>query len=162
MFIAALLTFAACTTTEPAATEAPATEAPAAAPTDAPAAAPTEAPAPAEATAAKKRVYFVEPADGATVKSPVKLTFGIEGMAVAPAGTAGTDSGHHHIIVDGDAIPAGTAVPKDATHLHFGKAETETTVELPAGAHTLTLQLADGNHISYGPELSATVHVNVE
>lgn len=115
-----------------------------------------------EAVAPGKRVFFVEPADNATVKSPLKVVFGVEGMTLAPAGTAGTDSGHHHLLVDSEPVPAGTVVPKDATHLHFGKAETETTVDLAKGPHALTLQLADGEHKSYGPEMSATIHVTVE
>ena len=142
-------------------------------PVEAPAEPPPPAPAPelksaeelkkdAAPAGASKKVFFVEPAEGATVKSPVKVVFGLEGMTLAPAGTAGTDSGHHHLIVDGEAIPAGTIVPKDATHFHFGKAETETTVELAKGPHTLTMQLADGNHASYGPEMSATIHVTAE
>lgn len=110
-----------------------------------------------------KRVYFVSPATGAQVKSPVKLVFGVEGMGIRKAGEDVKDqtSGHHHIIVDGGAIAKGTPVPKDATHIHFGGGQTETELALKPGKHTLTMQLADGAHISYGEALSATIEVEV-
>ena len=110
-----------------------------------------------------KRVFFVSPATGAKVKSPVKLVFGVEGMGIRKAGEDVKDqtSGHHHIIVDGKAIPKGTPVPKDATHIHYGGAQTETELKLSPGKHSLTMQLADGAHISYGEALSATIEVEV-
>lgn len=119
-------------------------------------------PAAAPAPTVAGRVFFVEPADGAKVKSPVHVKFGIEGMTVAPAGTPDLNTGHHHIIVDGAVIPAGSVVPKDETHQHFGKGQTETDVALTPGEHTLTLQLADGNHFSYGEAWSATIKLTVE
>jgi hypothetical protein len=107
-------------------------------------------------------VYFVEPLDGAVVTSPVKVVFGIDGMTVEPAGEVVAGTGHHHLIIDGDPITAGAPVPADATHVHFGKAQTETTVELPPGEHVLTMQFADGAHLSYGGQWTATVKVTVQ
>ncbi len=107
------------------------------------------------------RVWFVEPADGAEVKSPVKLKFGVEGMTVKPAGEMAPDSGHHHVIVDGGLIEKGTIVPKDGTHIHFGKGQTEAEIELAPGEHTLTLQFADGAHNSFGQPLSQTIRIKV-
>ena len=73
------------------------------------------------------------------------------------------NTGHHHLLIDGDdSIPMGIVIPKDSTHLHFGKAQTETTITLPPGKHKLTLQLGDGLHRSYGSQLTATVTVNVK
>jgi hypothetical protein len=105
---------------------------------------------------------FVSPKDGEKVKSPVHIVMGVDGMEVKPAGDATPNSGHHHLIVDGAAIPAGTAVAKDEQHIHFGKGQTEADVELKPGPHTLTLQFADGSHISYGDALSTTIHITVE
>lgn len=103
--------------------------------------------------------------DGATVKSPFRVKFGVDALRVAPAGDATPGTGHHHLIVDGAAVPQGAVVPTDARHLHFGKAQTETETEtelsLPPGEHTLTLQFADGAHRSYGPTLSSTIKVKV-
>jgi hypothetical protein len=114
------------------------------------------------------RVFFETPSNGATLSGPLvdgKLTFpvkmGVESIVVRPAGEIVKGTGHHHIIVDGEAIPLGTIVPKDETHLHFGKGQTSAELELPPGDHTLTLQFADGAHMSYGPTLASTIKVKV-
>lgn len=107
-------------------------------------------------------VYFVQPVEGATVGRTVKVVMGVSGMRVQPAGEVVEGSGHHHLIIDGGPIAKGEAVPKDGRHLHFGKGQTQTTIELSPGAHTLTLQFADGQHHSFGPAMSKTIHVTVE
>ena len=76
-------------------------------------------------TEAKPRVFFVEPKDGATVKSPVHLKFGIENYQVAavPQGTVDTarpGMGHYHVAVDSDCLPAGPTIQKAAPWVHFG------------------------------------------
>lgn len=116
------------------------------------------------APAKPPKVYFVEPADGAKVTSPVKLVFGLDGMTISPAGQNIPDKtkGHHHVIIDSPIVAAGTMVPADDKHIHFGKGQTETTLELSKGTHTLTLTLADGVHMSYGEALSHKITVTVE
>ena len=94
--------------------------------------------------------------------SPVKVKFGVDGMAVKPAGDMSAGSGHHHLIVDGKPVPRGEVVPTDDTHIHFGKGQTETELKLAPGKHTLTMQFADGAHRSYGPDLSSTISVTVK
>jgi hypothetical protein len=108
------------------------------------------------------RVYFVEPADGAVVASPFTVKFGVEGLALKPAGDPAPDSGHHHLIIDGAATPKGQMIEKTEASLHFGKAQSETELTLPPGKHTLTLQFGDGGHLSYGPALSSTISVDVK
>ena len=108
------------------------------------------------------KVMFGEPADGATVKSPLKVVFQVEGLTVKPAGTMEAGTGHHHLIIDDKAPAAGTAVAADDTHIHYGKGQTETEIELAPGKHTLTMQFANGAHISYGEQLSTTITVTVE
>ena len=112
----------------------------------------------------KTSVIFVSPKDGAKVSSPVKVKMNVIGMKLRPADQDPKDktSGHHHLIIDGGPIPKGQVVPKDETHLHFGQGQTETEVKLTPGSHTLTLQFADGSHISYGPGLSQTIHILVK
>lgn len=107
------------------------------------------------------KVFFVEPADGAVVKSPVKVKFGVDGMKVQAAGELVDGTGHHHVIIDGKALDLGAVVPKDETNLHYGKGELEAELTLSAGEHTLTMQFADGAHRSYGPGMSATIKVTV-
>lgn len=108
------------------------------------------------------KIMFVSPQAGAKVKSPVKVEMGLEGMTVLPAGEMKENSGHHHLIIDGKPIPTGDVVPKDETHIHFGKGQTSTEVPLKPGKHSLTLQFADGAHKSYGPDLSSTIEIDVE
>ncbi|WP_374619612.1 DUF4399 domain-containing protein [Pandoraea sp.] len=114
------------------------------------------------AQSAQPRVFFVAPTNGATVSNPVVVKFGVEGMAIKPAGDMTSNTGHHHLIIDGDSIPAGQVVPTDDTHLHFGKGQTETSVNLTPGDHTLTIQFANGAHQSYGPAMSQTIKVHVK
>ena len=112
--------------------------------------------------APEQAVFFVEPKDGATVSSPFKVVFGVRGMAVEPAGDIKANSGHHHLLINLEAMKAGDAIPVDDTHLHFGKAQTETEVKLPPGNYLLTLQYANGAHVSYGPPMSASIRVTVK
>ncbi len=107
------------------------------------------------------RIFFIEPTADANVSSPFKVVFGVDGVNVAPAGEPKPNSGHHHIIVDGTHIEQGKPVPKDDTHIHFGKGQTETTLELAPGKHTLTMQLADWAHRSYGKKFSSTITIEV-
>jgi len=113
-------------------------------------------------TESEKGVSFLSPKAGETVTSPVKVVMGVAGMTVEPAGELHEGKGHHHIVIDGGAIPKGTVVPADSLNIHFGKGQTETTLDLSAGKHTLTLQFADGLHQSYGEEWSKTIEVTVE
>ena len=84
-------------------------------------------------------------------------------MKVRPAGEDPKDrtTGHHHLIIDDKAPAEGTVVPADETHIHYGKGQTEAKVKLSEGEHTLTMQLADGAHLSYGPKLSTSIKVKV-
>ena len=120
------------------------------------------APALAGESAAKPRVFFVEPKDGATVSQKFTVKMGLEGMAIEPAGAPKEGTGHHHILIDRKPLKKGTVVPVGDTSIHFGKGQTETELNLKPGKHSLTLQFADGNHQSFGPDLSATIHVTVE
>lgn len=95
------------------------------------------------------RVFIASPANGATLSSPVTVVFGIENFALAPAGTPGSNSGHHHLLIDTDLPPLDQPIPADANHQHFGKAQTETSLELSPGEHTLQLLLGDGNHVPH-------------
>lgn len=112
---------------------------------------------------ADARLYFISPADGVTVSSPVTVRFGLKGMGVAPAGVVKPMTGHHHLLVDVDKLPPlDQPIPSDAHHRHFGKGQTETVLELPEGTHTLQLLLGDSNHIPHVPPVISkriTIHV---
>ncbi|HEY8587749.1 MAG TPA: DUF4399 domain-containing protein [Rhodanobacter sp.] len=112
---------------------------------------------------ANAKVYIISPQDGATVASEFVVRFGLEGMGVAPAGVAREHTGHHHLLIDvEDMPPAGLPIPSDANHLHFGGGQTQTTLKLAPGTHTLQLELGDQNHVPFKPALVSkriTVHV---
>ena len=116
---------------------------------------------PRTASPAKARLYFISPGDGQVLKGPVTVRFGLQEMGVAPAGMAAEGTGHHHLIIDSPLPALDRPLPKDDKHLHFGKGQTETTLNLAPGKHTLTLQFGDGNHVSYGENMSATITVTV-
>ncbi len=121
----------------------------------------TAAPAPvvAEKPAVKsgsahKMVFFIAPADGAELKSPVRVNFVLIGMELAPAGRETPNSGHHHLLVDVDELPAADQpIPADEHHIHFGKGQNETMLELAPGEHKLQLILGDKNHQPHNPPL---------
>jgi hypothetical protein len=118
---------------------------------------------PLPAVPAGAKVYFKNIKDGQTLHSPFKVEMGAVGIKLDTAGAIVSGTGHHHLLIDaGDSIPAGQVVPKDATHLHFGKAQSSTEVTLAPGKHVLTLQFADGIHRSYGSQLAKTITVTVK
>jgi hypothetical protein len=99
-------------------------------------------------------VYFIEPADGATLTGPVKVVMGLSNMGVAPAGADLANTGHHHILVNVSELPPMDGPLPATDHFrHFGGGQTETTLELPAGTHTLQLLVGDHNHIPHDPPI---------
>ena len=136
--------------------------------------APTAEPAPtsaAEAPAALPRtasiegarVFFITPADGDTVSSPLRVEFGIDGMAVVKAGDATPASGHHHLLIDTGLPELGLPIPADANHIHFGDGSSATELTLEPGEHTLQLLLGDHLHIPHDPPIaSETITISVQ
>ncbi len=112
---------------------------------------------------ADAKVYIISPSDGASVGPDVTVRFGLKGMGVAPAGVDRENTGHHHLLVDVKALPAaGQPIPADAQHIHFGGGQTQTTLKLAPGTHTLQLELGDRNHVPFDPPLVSrkiTIHV---
>lgn len=108
-------------------------------------------------------VYFIEPVDGATVSSPVKVVFGLKGMGVAPAGIEKAKTGHHHLLIDVETIDMNLPIGKDDQHRHFGGGQTESSIELSTGEHTLQLLMADHLHIPHNPPvISEKITITVE
>ncbi len=109
------------------------------------------------------RVFFITPADGETVSSPVSIEFGIEGMTVVAAGDATPDSGHHHLIVNAELPEFGLPVPATENYIHFGDGSTSTELTLEPGTHTLQLLLGDYLHIPHDPPvMSDPITITVE
>ncbi|MDR0211048.1 MAG: DUF4399 domain-containing protein [Pseudomonas putida] len=122
------------------------------------------------------KVFIVSPADGDTVDKTFTVKFGIEGMGLKPAGDATPHTGHHHLLVDVDKEPAAdlplptslmpennAPLPAGPQVLHFGKAQTEATITLTPGKHTLQLILGDRFHVPFKPSVeSQKITVNVK
>jgi len=108
-------------------------------------------------------VFFISPADGDTVASPVSIEFGIEGMSVVKAGDKQPHSGHHHLLVDTDLPDFGLPIPADEHHIHFGDGSTSTEITLEPGTHTLRMLLGDHLHIPHdSPIMSDPITITVK
>lgn len=119
--------------------------------------APEKTPSPEGAQA-----YIVEPANGATVGTTFTVVFGLKGMGVAPAGVQANNTGHHHLLVDGVQVPD-LNLPLGADVTHFGAGQTQTTLTLTPGQHTLQLILGDHLHIPHNPAVvSEQITVTVQ
>ena len=98
----------------------------------------------------ENKLYFIEPKDGATVNGPIKIVFGLSGMGVAPAGIDFPNTGHHHLLVDLENLPdLSKPIPVNKNHIHFGKGQTETILELQKGKRTLQLLMGNYLHIPH-------------
>ncbi|MBZ9784749.1 DUF4399 domain-containing protein [Pseudomonas sp. REP124] len=109
-------------------------------------------------------VSIVSPKDGGTVPKTFMVKFAVENVSLAPAGDPTKNTGHHHLLIDVDQLPAaGQPIPSDANHIHFGKAQTQAEVTLTPGEHTLQLELGDANHMPFDPPIvSEKITVNVK
>lgn len=97
-------------------------------------------------------VTILEPSDGATVPQEFVVIFGLDGMGVAPAGIDVAGTGHHHLLVDQESLPP-AGKPMGNPPLHFGKGQTQTTLTLEPGTHTLQLIMGDKLHVPHEPAI---------
>ncbi|UXI69579.1 DUF4399 domain-containing protein [Tahibacter amnicola] len=105
---------------------------------------------------ANVELYIISPKDGEVVGKEFTVRFGLKGMGVAPAGVAKENTGHHHLLIDvATSPPMNLPLPNDDHHRHFGGGQTETTVTLPPGKHTLQLMLGDALHIPFDPPIQS-------
>jgi hypothetical protein len=107
------------------------------------------------------QVYIVSPVNGATVSTTFDVIFGLKGMGVAPAGVQTNNTGHHHLLVDAAEMPD-LNMPMGANVTHFGAGQTQTTLTLTPGEHTLQLMLGDHMHMPHSPAvLSEKITITV-
>jgi hypothetical protein len=98
------------------------------------------------------RVFIVSPQDGAETGTEVPVVFGAENVTVAPTSSGAPDSGHHHLLIDVTELPpAGMPIPNDERHRHYGQGQTQDTIHLEPGTHTLQLDFADSRHVQFDP-----------
>lgn len=98
------------------------------------------------------KAYIISPQDGEVVGQNVKVKFGLSGMGVAPAGVDMKNTGHHHLLIDEKELPA-MDKPMGGDIIHFGGGQTETTIDLEPGEHTLQIILGDKNHVPHKPAI---------
>lgn len=107
-------------------------------------------------------VYIISPAAGDSVSSPLTIRFGLRGMGIAPAGVEQPGTGHHHLLIDTVAPDMSLPIPADDQHRHYGGGQTEVTLELSPGTHSLQLLLGDERHIPHDPPvLSEKIEIQV-
>ena len=109
-------------------------------------------------------LYFITPQNGDLVNGEVTIKFGLSGMGVAPSGFDMPDTGHHHLLIDLDTLPPmDTPLPKTDQIVHFGGGQTEASLKLSSGIHTLQLLLGNYAHIPHSPPvLSEKITITVE
>jgi len=105
------------------------------------------------------------PTDGATVSSPVSMEFIVSNLNISPV-PAEVESprdgmGHHHVGIDTECLAVGEAIPKADPWVHFGDGSKVFETLLSPGAHTLTLQIGDDQHVTQDG-LCTTISVTVE
>ncbi len=110
-------------------------------------------------------VSFVTPADGATVSSPVAMEFIVSNLNISPVPEEvempREGMGHHHVGIDTECLAVGEVIPKADPWVHFGDGSKVFDTMLPAGLHTLTLQIGDDEHRTQDG-LCTTISVTVQ
>ena len=108
------------------------------------------------------KAYFIDLKDGETVKSPFLVRFGLnEQMGIAPALADWPDTGHFHLLID--KKPPNPNRPISNKNLHLHRGQTEATVELSKGMHTLQIVMGDYSHMPHNPPvMSERISVKVE
>ncbi len=110
------------------------------------------------ASPAGASAYIISPAHGEVITGPVTVKFGLQGMGIAPAGIKYPDAGHHHLLINATGLPdLNMPIPADDVHKHFGKGQTETTLNLEPGTYTLQVLLGDQNHVPHDPPVMSEV-----
>jgi hypothetical protein len=103
------------------------------------------------ASAPAAEVYFIDIKNGAVISPSVTIHFGLKNMGIAPASSDRENSGHHHLLIDTELPALDQPIPNDFNHLHVGAGQTEATITLKGGEHTLQLLLGDRDHIPHTP-----------
>jgi len=109
-------------------------------------------------------VWIESPQDGRRLSSPVTLSFGSSGVEISPAGIERNNSGHHHLLINLQTLPAmDMPLPANAQVIHFGKGQTQATIELEPGVHSLQLLLGNHLHVPHArPVMSDKITITVE
>jgi hypothetical protein len=87
---------------------------------------------------------ILAPQNGETVTNPVTIRIGIrEGSTPAADRSADRQGAHLHLVIDAPLPEAGNMIPMDSHHIHLLHGETQKTISLSSGKHTI--QLIEGS-----------------
>ena len=108
------------------------------------------------------KVYFINLIEGQKIKSPFLVQLGLTSeMGIAPALADWPDTGHHHLVIDSTITNMNKSISNKHIHLHKG--QTEITLKLPTGKHTIQICFADYSHIPHDPPvMSEVINITVE
>jgi Domain of unknown function (DUF4399) len=117
----------------------------------------------AHGVAKNSSAFILSPKNNASVNSPVTIKFGVKGLLIAPAGVNKHKAGHFHLLLDVQKeLSMGDPIPRDKHHLHFDQGETQTTLDLSPGKHTLQLVVGDEEHEPFEELISKKVTIVVK
>ena len=108
------------------------------------------------------KVYFINLIEGQKIKSPYLVQLGLTSeMGIAPALADWPDTGHHHIIIDSTITNMNKSISNK--HIHMHKGQTEVSLKLASGKHTIQLLFGDYSHIPHDPPvMSEIINISVE
>ncbi|RKZ97680.1 MAG: rod shape-determining protein RodA [Gammaproteobacteria bacterium] len=110
----------------------------------------------------KASTFIVSPMNGAQVRSPFQIKFGIKHFKIAPAGEYIHKAGHYHLLIDQtEPLSMDARMPSDQQHLDFKQGETEAMISLPPGKHTLQLVVGDEEHEPFEELVSPPISITV-
>ena len=116
---------------------------------------------PSGLASAEPRAYLISPQNGQTVDSPFTVLFGLVDFGIAPAGIEAENTGHMHLIIDAPPPTMGEPIPADDSYRHYGGGQTQTSLNLPSGQHTLQLVMGDAAHVPIAGLYSEVITVTV-
>jgi Domain of unknown function (DUF4399) len=89
----------------------------------------------------------LEPKNGETVTSPVTIRIR-EASVTTTDRSADQHGAHLHIVIDAPLPEAGKMIPMDAHHIHLMHGETQKTIPLSPGKHTIELIEGSASHVA--------------
>jgi len=92
---------------------------------------------------------ILEPRNGETVSSPVTIRIGTSEGGVTMADRSTNRQGAQlNIVIDAPLPEAGKMIPMDTHHIHLTHGESQKTISLSAGKHTIQLIEGSMSHIA--------------
>ena len=91
---------------------------------------------------------ILAPKNGETVASPVTIRIGTgEGSITAADRSTDKHGAHLHLVIDAPLPEAGKMIPMDSHHIHLMHGETQKTIPLSVGKHTIQLIEGSMSHV---------------